>query len=1313
MSSSEYCTADSREPSTIPSTKDTGGSSTASHIPNQDEPRTSTTDQDGSSADSHTTDQPSNVPNTMHTGSQARPSTDHGTRLLPTLIDSIASHSPTRLFTSFPKTTRPEGGLRDVTYAELARAVDKCSWFLYEHLGSRHGYENGGGSEIVAYMGPADLRYQIVVLAGMKTGIRIFLPSPKNSTDTQLALLDQIDCTNLIITSPPVTAVGGILQSRRMEVKVLMGLEELLGGWGGGDTAEGVKRVLGTGVGTPGLDFVLQEPSTGNTTATTGADEVLPPNTSGTEGASPSTITPAYPTPATERAVFSTAATSTTAATGTDGGRPTPVFPYEKTFEEDRSRGVVLMQTSGSTSRWPKVVELKNGWFTAPDAFQTGTNSTWADLLRHRRVLIALPPFHSAGLALTLSLTIYYNIHTILPHPEVPITAETVHSFRTLPRGGGIHGCMISPSTVLEMEQSRRGLEDAENLEFIGFGGGALPDGAAEKLRERTRLVNNIGSTETAPLFSEYVEDPRYFRFDRRLGLEFREAFDGFYEMVIVRNQGLRLSQAVFTTFPELDEYHMKDLYLPHPSEPDMWSYQGRADDVIVFNNGEKLHPGAIEDAVNLHSELSAALVEGNGRFQAALLVESKTCPRSAQEEKHFVDRIWPTIREACENTAAHGKISKDLICVARADKPFLRTAKGSVRRKVMLDEYKGELDGLRQGNGSSESNGKESDNNSDTSSSYVDKVRGIITDEIGRSVGDADNLLSYGVDSLQIANITRRINKTLGESLEVRDIYEHQTIPEISDLIAKDGSSAEEVEDDSLNRMKTLVNDLRSGIVVNARPAEALPEKATVILTGSTGSLGTYILDSLLRSPHVDKIYCLNRSQNAQQRQLAKLRHCGLTTAIASTKCTWLKCDLSSPGLGILKRHYRELLDTATTVVHNAWDVNFNLPLSSFEKGHLRGVRNLINFTQCSWFGARMLFMSSVGIALGWKGNGDNDRVPEQVLDDWTAPERMGYAQSKFVAEKLLDEAAKSADPNVAIVRLGQLAGPVLQEKGMWTRQEWFPSIVDTSMMMGVVPQDLGSMSSLDWIPVDICANMIVELVENDFTQEDGASEDGPTKHTETVSDSEDGYVEVITAEHMLHRPLRYWTGMDLEESQESSKRRTEVFHLVNPRVADWSTVLPSVLEHFPSNFESVTLREWVQELELRLSEQDDSPGVSVPPDTVVSGELHGSKGDSLANGTARGETLSGGSLPSSSSHCQRTNGMGVSLEADLPATRLLSFFEGLLKSTESKNVDQALTFETRGTREKCTHLRHLQPVNGDWMHRWMRQWGYPSDVS
>lgn len=45
---------------------------------------------------------------------------------------------------------------------------------------------------------------------------------------------------------------------------------------------------------------------------------------------------------------------------------------------------------------------------------------------------------------------------------------------------------------------------------------------------------------------------------------------------------------------------------------------------------------------------------------------------------------------------------------------------------------------------------------------------------------------------------------------------------------------------------------------------------------------------------------------------------------------------------------------------------------------------------------------------------------------------QNMGYGKSKFVAERLLDTAAKEAGLSTVICRVGQIAGPTTTS-GMW----------------------------------------------------------------------------------------------------------------------------------------------------------------------------------------------------------------------------------------------------------------------------------------
>jgi thioester reductase-like protein len=95
---------------------------------------------------------------------------------------------------------------------------------------------------------------------------------------------------------------------------------------------------------------------------------------------------------------------------------------------------------------------------------------------------------------------------------------------------------------------------------------------------------------------------------------------------------------------------------------------------------------------------------------------------------------------------------------------------------------------------------------------------------------------------------------------------------------------------------------------------------------------------------------------------------------------------------------------------------------------------------------------MSSVSTVANWADHGPRQSVPELALDDPALPTAQGYSESKWVAERLLHEAGKFSGLSSAILRIGQIAGPVEGSKarsGMWNRQEWLPSVGSLSLWL------------------------------------------------------------------------------------------------------------------------------------------------------------------------------------------------------------------------------------------------------------------------
>ena len=332
--------------------------------------------------------------------------------------------------------------------------------------------------------------------------------------------------------------------------------------------------------------------------------------------------------------------------------------------------------------------------------------------------------------------------------------------------------------------------------------------------------------------------------------------------------------------------------------------------------------------------------------------------------------------------------------------------------------------------------------------------------------------------------------------------------------------------------------------------------EGNVIILTDSTGSLGSYLLDCLSSTQKVNHIICLNPSKDAADSQKRIHEDRGLTSSFGS-KVTFIQCDFAAPYLDLSIPTYLDLLKSVTHILHNAWPVNFNLSLDSFADTHIHGVRQLIDFSARSTHGAAIYFLSTVGTVQDYSFENDEHnpatprQAPERIFPSWSTSRPMGYASSKHISERLLDAASLTCNQSTTICRLGQIAGPVLRgEKGKWGLQEWFPSLIVSSAYLGVIPESLGRMEMIDWVPVDLCAEIVVGLCLEAGTGDAG-------------------------------------TG-----------KGATVQHVVNPRTTSWRSLLPALLEAFQEKKRPtpVLLDRWVDALKDSIGKESHGASSSNP---------------------------------------------------------------------------------------------------------------------
>ncbi|KAL8788903.1 MAG: hypothetical protein Q9213_001426 [Squamulea squamosa] len=847
-------------------------------------------------------------------------------------------------------------------------------------------------------------------------------------------------------------------------------------------------------------------------------------------------------------------------------------YPYSKSFEEAKLEPLVAFHSSGSTGP-PKLIVSAHGNFAAQDAFQLipsqGGQPVNIHYLRGRRMFCPFPLFHGAALGTVLATNIYMEMCIVLP-PTGPLSADLcdlVHTYAS------VDGTLLPPSVLVDITHNPDHLKRVQDLAFVSYAGGPLPKDVGDQITTCGKpLLNFFGTSETNLLPSEMLdpEDWEYFRFSPFLGHEFREAGEGLCELVIVRNEALEPFQAVFRTFPKLQEYATKDTYEPHPFKRDLWRFMGRLDDVIVFSNGEKYNPLVAEGMISSHPAVKSALIAGHGKFQAALLVE----PNSTEtiSAGTLIDEIWPTVQRANQQCAGQGSIAKEFILVTTPEKPMLRAGKGTVLRKATLQLYSSELEILYTADASLDLDEPLGQLDLEDHKQVAGILKTLISKQLNiDQLDEQQDLFQVGLDSLQALSLTKQINRLLqtsGRSITTATIFANATVERLSEALAK--PSLQNGDSEYLHEPRQRYKEMDE-LLEQYTPRLDHPHQTTircadqplaervVILTGSTGTLGSYILDDLIQNPNVSKIYCLNRNVESSQRQHDSHVRKGLSTDFQNVK--FLPWDPSNPHLGLRSEtEYEALLKETTDVIHNAWEVNFNLPLEAF-KTHLSGVQALIEFSFSSENRAHIFFISTMGTVINHNVGDQQALVPEVPIEQWSSAEEAGYSQSKLIAERLLVNASRAKAVPVTICRVGQIAGPT-GSKGIWPRREWLPSLIASAKYLRKIPNLLGPVDAVDWIPVNIVADIIQDL----SISERQSTSDKETDH----ANNED----------------------------EERNSALSVFHVVNPQKTTWQNLLPIIQQQLP-DVQVTDYSIWVAALRQSVSDGpkdvDENPAVKL----------------------------------------------------------------------------------------------------------------------
>jgi thioester reductase-like protein len=806
----------------------------------------------------------------------------------------------------------------------------------------------------------------------------------------------------------------------------------------------------------------------------------------------------------------------------------------------------------------PKPVPLTHGFFSTMDISAylprpPGRRaSVFFDLNPGQLVVSTTPSFHLMGL-IAFAESLFHGIPFVLC-PDQPISAGLIID---VIQATNPTAALLGPSMLADMVDSPKARETLRTLDAVYFGGAPLAPEVGDILETDTNVITLFGSSEMGLLNSFVPKGEKvwnYFEWSPEYGVKMEHQDDGLYELVIPRRPNSRRIHGIFHTFPHLGEYHSNDLFEQHPERPELWKYHGRKDDVLVLSNGEKLNPVTLEVTVAHCPGVKHALMIGQGRFETALLVEPT---KPVEEEKAFVEAIWPTVEQANQTVPKYGRVSKNKIRVASAAKPFKVTPKGVLHRRTINNDYHEEIEAIYAA--ADDTAGAPPLPETLEFETLRDYVHNLLSEILERSdLTDDEDLYGAGLDSLQTIHLARKLHTAIAARLpdstttiNQQQIYANPTLSRLAQYVTDvvQGRRQASILPRS-ERIAKMVKKYTSQLPRRCSLPIHFPDKSTVILTGSTGSLGTYLLHQLLTDSTIAKVYCFNRSDEAQSRQRAIFASKGLDPTLLDdpSRAEFLTVIVGARQFGLPDATYHKLLDSVNLIIHNAWKVNFNQPLESFEDPHLYGVLEFLWFSHRSAARAHLTFISSVSTIGEWDSATMGPVVPEAPVESSDAVMEQGYGESKYVGERLCWAAAHDAGIPTTVLRVGQIGGPTTRE-GMWNVDEWLPTLVKTSVAMGKVPADLGAYR-IDWVPV---VSFPPFIVSSKISMANGTN------------------VKNILATIIV----------ELAHTRQEEQQHTPhgVYHLVNPKQVKWESMMPVIKTKY-DDVQSVALEEWLHEL-------------------------------------------------------------------------------------------------------------------------------------
>lgn len=604
--------------------------------------------------------------------------------------------------------------------------------------------------------------------------------------------------------------------------------------------------------------------------------------------------------------------------------------------------------------------------------------------------------YHIAGISIALSGLPNGQILSFPPLTWPPSSSGIFAAWKTLASIGHPVDLTHCAPTLIEnmyeyITENGGDFSPLVSLKLLQPGGAALSEGIVTALTANgVNVKTTYGSTEIGPPFRSIPhtrDNPKCYSFrnlypDNSL-LEMQEVAEGSYECIV--HKGFDLAAELWQSTNE--PYRTNDLFVQEPPGSGFFVLIGRKDDILVHSNGENTSAGSLQLDIQTSSKyINTALALGHSKPCVSLLVELHE--QYDPESEDIKTEIWNAVQSINTKYPGHSQIMRSMITLLPKGEKLPVTPKGNVKRKEAVKLYSKYIDKFYA-----------EDTPTTTSSSFTHEevgkyIRTILSSLSNIPTTDIHNwttLYDLGIDSRLALALRASLTSHFSRPISLSTIFEN---PSISRLItyfvqplSRSNSQPPPTEQiPSVENVHRIIQKLESEFKSwppRSNTVFSSVQKETILLTGSSGSLGTALLTTLSASEQVGKIYAMVRGPNHLAKLKKALESRKLDSSIleieAGGKIEVVNFSMQDPLLGLDLEKYSELANNVTVVVQNAWKMDFNLGVEEFEGDCLR-----------SELFSPSLYQSE-NLYLRWMLMSNRYDVTSSILPSWTT-EKIGF---------------------------------------------------------------------------------------------------------------------------------------------------------------------------------------------------------------------------------------------------------------------------------------------------------------------------------